>query len=214
MAPAFIIMALLTAGAVWIIRQLQSARCPSETFLDGAGQAGMVLQAVPIFLASIGCAFFAVNWLVHAMPLLREFSGQHGERAYRRLQRQVAKFSLVMAAIMLPIVAAASLTQYCLTPSAILYQPWPWSGLRHYSWQDVKEVETICTRGRRGGWEGSFFLVMRDGADFDLMAWPRSTVRAYPAIAHALNGVDFRFDATRVDPQCGVPFMGLLIQRP
>ena len=72
----------------------------------------------------------------------------------------------------------------------------------------------MCTRGRRGGWNSSFFLITRDGASFDSMDWPRSAVRAYPEIVRALEGVDFAFDAERVNPGCDVPYINLLVRRP
>lgn len=218
LAPALAIMPLLTLGVLWLIQKLQSTRCPAETFLSGSGRAAMAVQAVPILLASIGFAFLAVNWFVHLAPPLRDFfdrdAQRHGAPGYRQSQRSIARFSLVVLSVMLPISAAASLSQYCLAPQDILYQPWPWTGLRHYSWQDVRKVETICTRGRRGGWNGSFSLILRDGSGFDIMGWPRSAVGAYPAIVSALEGVDFAFDAERVSPGCDAPYVDLLLRRP
>jgi hypothetical protein len=157
-APAFVVMGLLSVSVIWLIQQLQSTRCPSETFLNGAGQVATIVQAVPIFLGSIGLALLSVNWLVHLAPLKRSFdreARQHGEPGYERSQRSLAKFSFIVLAIMSPVIIAASFCQYCLTPGQILYQPWPWTGLRQYSWQDVHAVETVCTHGRRGGWNGS-----------------------------------------------------------
>jgi len=217
-APAFVVMGLLSVSVIWLIQQLQSTRCPYGTFLAGSGQAATIVQAVPILLGSIGLALLSVNWLIHLAPPLRRFfdreARQHGEPGYERSQRSLAKFSTIVLAIMSPITMAASFCQYCLTPEQILYQPWPWTGLRQYSWQDVRAVETVCTHGRRGGWNGSLFLIMRDEASFDIMDWPRSTVRAYPDIVRALDGVDFVFDATQVRPGCNVPYVNLLIRRP
>src|SRR5271163_1569351 len=88
LALAFGIMAMFTLGVVWLILQLQSTRCTAGTFLSGSGQGAMVVQAVPIFLASIGFAFLAVNWLVYAR--------RHGQPSYRQSQRSIRNFSLVV----------------------------------------------------------------------------------------------------------------------
>ena len=139
---------------------------------------------------------------------------KHAEASYRQSQRTMIKFSVVTLLVMLPISVAASFSQYCLTPREILYQPWPWTGLEHYSWKDVAMIETSCARGGRGGWNTSFFLIMKDNANFDLMVWPRSLDRAYPEIVYALSDVEFTFNSARVSPGCDVPFVHLLLRRP
>jgi hypothetical protein len=215
--PGIALMTGLSLGAMWLIGQLQSLRCPSGTFLAGSGQAATVFQIVPIMIASIGFGFVGANGFAHSIPPLRRFSDRdaqrHGEAGYRRSQRQLMKVSLAVLAIALPIVAAAALSQYCLLAQGIQYQPWPWTGLRPYSWGDVATIETTCTRGR-SSWHASFFLVMRDGAKFDIMTWPSSTVRVYPEIASALKGVDFTFDAQGVRRGCDLPYRDLLLVRP
>jgi hypothetical protein len=217
-APAFVIMGMLSVGVVWLVQQTQSMRCPSATLLYGSGQVATIVQVIPVVLASIGFGLLAVNRLAHRIPPLRRFfdrdARQYGEPDYQRSQHRLTKFSFVVLALMLPISAVASFSQYCLFPQAVLYQPWPWTGLIRYSWQDVRTVETVCTRGSRGGWNGSFFLIMRDGVSFGIMVWPRSVARAYPEIVRALDGVDFAFDAERVRPGCDVPYAKLLVRRP
>jgi hypothetical protein len=64
------------------------------------------------------------------------------------------------------------------------------------------------------GWNASFFLILRDGAKFDIMTWPRSTLRVYPEIASALKGVDFAFDTQGVRRGCDLPYRDLLLVRP
>jgi hypothetical protein len=46
------------------------------------------------------------------------------------------------------------------------------------------------------------------------MSWPSATVRAYPAIAEALRGHDFAFDATGVAPGCPEPYLGIMTRHP
>lgn len=219
--PAFMVMGLLSAGTIWLIQRAQSTRCPSMTFLSGSGQVASIVQIIPVLVASIGFAFLTVNRLAHAVPPIRHFfdrnARNHGERNYERSQRSLARFSFIILAAMAPITIAASFCQYCIGPNGIAYQSWPWSGLRHYSWTDVQEVKTSCTRQRSRtgtGWSASFVFILRDGMSFDIMEWPRSTARAYPDIVRALDGIDFAFDASRVNADCAVPYMNLLIRRP
>jgi hypothetical protein len=215
--PAFGLTAIISVSAIWLIQQAQSARCPRDTFLAGSGQIATIFQIVPILLGSMPVSFLAINWFVHLLPASRDFFGRnarlHGEAGYSRAQASLAKLSLVVVAVALPISMASSSVQYCLTPHEILYQPWPLTGLRQYAWQDLATVETSCTRDR-GGWHGSLFLIMRDGASFDVMAWPKSLSRIYPKLVAALKDVDFTFDGSRVDPRCDSPYRNLLVWRP
>jgi len=59
--PAFALMVGISAGAVRLIQQLQSWRCPAGTFLYASGQGATARQIIPIFLALIGFGFFAIN---------------------------------------------------------------------------------------------------------------------------------------------------------
>jgi len=217
-APAFGAMAGISVGVMWVIQQFQSMRCPAGTFLCSSGRAAEIAQICPIFIASVGFSLLGVNWLAYRIPPVRRFfdrnAREHGEPAYQRSQRGIAKLSAVLLMIMLPLTVAASFSQYCLQAQGILYQPWPWTGLRHYAWGDVASIETSCTRSGRGGWNGSFFLTMRDGASFDIMAWPRSVENVYPQIVRALSGVEFVFNSNDVKPGCAVPYVNLLVQRP
>lgn len=217
-APAFATMAGLSISAIWLIQQWQSLRCPAGTFLVGSGQGATAFQIIPILFASMGLGFLSVNWVVHLIPPLRDFfdrnARRHGESSYRRAQRALAKLSVIMLSIMLPISIAASFSQYCLAEREILYQAWPWTGLHQYSWQDVAAIETSCTRGTKGGWNPSLFLVTRDGASFDIMAWTGAAIRAYPDMARALASIDFAFSAKNVSPNCPRAYADLLTRRP
>jgi hypothetical protein len=215
--PAFGLMGGITIGLVWLLQRLQEARCPEGTFLFGSGQFALIFQVIPIMLGSIGVGFLAVNWIAHSIPPVRRFfdrdARQHGERRYRATQRSMLKFSAITLGICLAISVAGSLSQYCLLSDQVLYQRWPWVGMQRYSWHDIRKIETSCTRGK-GGWGGSFFLVMRDGSRFDLWTWPRAVVQVYPDIARSLKDVDFVFDSSGVRPGCNVPYLALLTHRP
>src|SRR5262249_61047571 len=128
-------------------------------------------------------------------------------------QRGLMRFSLILLLITLPISIAASLSQYCLLERGILYQVGPWSGLRSYSWSDVSKIETRCARSK-GAWSGSYVLIMRDGASFDVMTWPGSFGRAYPDMARALHGADFIFNSEGVGSGCAHANVDFLRRRP
>ena len=217
LVPAFALMGAISVGLVSLLQQWQSARCPAGTFLFGSGQVATALQAVPIFLGSIGISFFAVNRIAHSIPPVRDFfdrdARRQGEPGYAASQRGLLRFSLATLALAWAIGAAASLSQYCLSGDQVLYQRWPWSGLQQHSWHDIAGIETSCARSKNS-WNGHFFLVMRDGSRFDLMAWPRALVRVYPEIRAALKDVDFSFDSRGVQPGCDVPYLALLTRQP
>ena len=59
LVPAFALMGVISVSVVWLLEQLQSARCPEGTFFLGSGQVAMAFQAIPIFLGSIGISFLA-----------------------------------------------------------------------------------------------------------------------------------------------------------
>ena len=214
---AFAIMAVISIAAGWLIQQLQSLRCPSGTFLVGSGGVASICQIIPIYIASIGFGFLIVNWLSQLMPPVREFFDRdalrHGVPGYQKAQQGLLRFSVIISAIALPMIVAASLSQYCMLSGAIFYQPWPWTGLKHYAWHDVTKIETRC-HFSKGKWNGSFFLIMNDGSNFDIMAWPGASVRAYPEIVSALKNVNFSFDSTNVRPDCEVWYVDLLTRRP
>jgi len=215
--PAFAVIGAISVAVVWLLQRLQSARCPDGAFLVGSGQVATIFQTIPIFMGAIGISFFAVNWVAHSITPVSDFfdrdARQQGAPGYRASQRGLLTFSAVTLALALAISGGASLSQYCLLEDQVLYQPGPWTGMRPYSWSDVATIETSCTRSK-SSWDGHFFLIMRDGSRFDLMAWPRALVRVYPEIARALKGVDFAFDSSGVRPGCDLPYLAVLTRRP
>ena len=217
LVPAFALMGAISVGLVWLLQQWQSARCPAGTFLFGSGQVATALQAVPIFLGSIGISFVAVNWIAHSVPPARDFfdrdARRRGEPGYAATQRGLPRFSLATLALAWAVGAAASLSQYCLSGDRVLYQRWPWSGLQQHSWHDIAGIETSCFRSK-SSWTGHFFLTLRDGSRFDLMAWPRAFVRVYPEIQAALEDGHFSFDSRGVMPGCDLSYRAVLTRRP
>ncbi len=222
----FAVTAAICFAAAWLIEQLQSLRCPAGTFLLGSGDFARMLQRFPILFASFFLGILTVEWFIHSTQRLHRFklglmrfSPQRDyELRYRTFQRDVMRFSLIVLSIMLPISAAASLSQYCLLQQEILYQPRPWTGLEPYSWSEVAKIETTCSGGGKGGWKGFFDVVMRDGARLEIAVppfwslWSPPLLRAYPEIARALDGVEFAFNSKDVSPGC--PYARVLLRRP
>jgi hypothetical protein len=215
--PAFAIMGAISLAATWLVQQWQSLRCPANAFLVASGQEATILQIIPIMIASIGFGLLCTNWIAHLIPSLRKFfdrdAEQHNQPGYQRSQQSLMRFSLIVLVIMLPVSIAASLCQYCLSEQGILYQAWPWTGLRSYSWSEVSTIETRCSRGK-GSWSGSYVLIMRDGASFDVMTWPRSFARVYTDMVRALRGAEFTFNSDGVSPGCAHPNVDFLRRRP
>ena len=219
----FALLGLALAGVAWIamawtMQQFQAARCPQDTFFWASNQVPTALQIVPLFFPALGVGFLTANWLIAAIPGGRDFFNQPRKPGPDRggEQRQLIKFSLMLLLVTLPISVSASLCQFCLQPHAIAYQPYPWTGFRQYTWEDVSAVTATCrySRGRFTGWRKQFILEMRDGPVLDLMAWPTAAIRASPSIAQALHGHEFRFDVAGVAPGCPEPYLGMLSHRP
>jgi hypothetical protein len=198
MAASLAIAGGLTAAVLWLVQRLQGARCPAGTFLYGSGGIATVVQYVAIILAALAWGVLAANFLAREAGPQRELLG----------------FCVLLSAAALPAAGAAALCQYCLFADGISDQPYPWTGLGRYRWQDVAAIETSCARGRRGGWSGSFVLVLGDGARFDIMAWPRAATRAYPDLVAALAHGNFTFDRSGVRAGCDVPYREMLTRRP
>jgi hypothetical protein len=197
---------------VWVMQRLQAARCPVGTFFWASNQAATALQVIPLALPALSVGFLIASWV---LPERLPQSRNPGAVAARE-RRQMVKLSLILFALALPISLAASLCQFCLGPQAVAYQATPWSGFRQYGWEDVASVTATChyRRGRYAGWMKQLIVAMRDDAAIDLMTWPAATVRAYPAIAEALRGHDFTFDAKGVAPRCPEPYLSILSRRP
>ena len=219
----FAALGLALAGLAWLaiawaMLRLQAARCPADTFLCASGQIATAVQIVPLFLPALGVGFLIATWLAASLPAGRIGLPQTGRAGGSRAgdQAQMLKLSLILLAVALPISFAASFSQFCLGGGAIAYRAAPWSGFRTYEWEDVASVTATChyRRGRYQGWTKQLILTLRDGAAFDLMSWPSATVRAYPAIADALRGHDFAFDAKGVARRCPEPYLGILTRRP
>jgi hypothetical protein len=205
-------------GLALLTQQFQAARCPHDTFFWASNQVSTALQIVPLLFPALGVGFLTANWLIASIPGGRDFFNQSRKPGPDRIgeQRQLIKFCLMLLLVTLPISLSASLCQFCLQPHAISYQPYPWTGFRQYTWDDVSTVTATCrySRGRYTGWRKQFILEMRDGAALDLMTWPTAAVRASPAIAQALRGHEFRFDAAGVALGCPEPYLGMLTLRP
>jgi hypothetical protein len=221
----FAVLGLTLAGLAWIamawlMQRFQATRCPDDTFLWASSQIATALQFVPLFFPSLAMSFLAANWVVASIPgapqFFDRFAAGKTDANYGRAQRPLIKFCLMLSALALPVSVGAGLCQFCLQPDAIVYQPDPWTGFRHYVWQDVAAVTTTCHYhgGRSAGWNRQFILTMRDGAAMDVMTWPAAAQRAYPALARALHGQAFSFDSSGVERGCPRRYLSMLTQRP
>jgi hypothetical protein len=209
---------ILWFAMAWLMQRFQAMRCPDATFFWASNQIATALQVVPLFFPAIGVGFLLAHWIASSLPAGISPLHPSGAPAARRAdeRRQTIRLSLIMLALTLPISFAASLCQFCLEPQAIHYQAAPWSGFRTYGWDEVSSVIATChyRRGRSSGWTKQFIVTMRDGAAIDLMTWPAAALRAYPAIAQALRGQEFSFDASGVSPRCPELYLSILRRRP
>ncbi len=219
----FAVLGLALAGIAWIamawlMQRLQAARCPQDAFCWASSQIATALQVAPLAFPSLGPGFLAANWIAASIPGGGQFFNQARDAGPNdpAVPRQLLKFCSMLLAATLPVSFAASLCLFCLQPQAIAYQPYPWTGLRHYAWQDVVTLTADCRyrSGRYAGWYKQLILGMRDGAALDLMTWPAAAVRAYPKIARALHGQAYSFDKSGVDRGCPPPYLRMLTERP
>jgi len=203
------------AAMAWLLQRLQALRCPDDTFFRASNQVPSALQIVPLFFPALCLGFLAANRIAASIPGGREFfhqSTKPGDPIGE--QRQLIQFSLIALLATAPVSLGASLSQFCLTPSAVLDRSW--TGSRRYAWEDVSSVTATCrySHGRYPGWRKKYVVQMRDGAALDLMTWPAAAARAYPSVTEALHGQNFRFDASGVAPKCPEPYLGILSRRP
>lgn len=216
--PAIAIAGCISFGLLWLIQQFQSLRCPSGTFLSGSDRFASIIQLIPAMIASIPPGCIVANWLAHVGKSARNFfdraAATYSEPGYYKSQRQLLVGTVVVFACAMPLSFGAAFSQFCLAQEGVSYQPWPWSGLRHYFWNDVSAIETNCARGSKGGWDTSFVMILRDGARFDIMEWPKHFGAAYPTLSRALHSVPFLFDSSGVRFGCNVPYVNLLVERP
>jgi hypothetical protein len=198
----------------WLMRRFQAMRCPDATFFWASNQIATALQVVPLAFPAIGAGFLIASSIRVGLDPIHPSATPSARRAVEG--RQMIKLSLIMLTLALPISFAASLCQFCLEPQGIVYQANPWSGFREHGWEDVASVTTTCgyRSGPRAGWTKQLIVAMRDGAAIDLMTWPAAALRAYPAIAQALHGQEFSFDASGVARQCPEPYHSMLTRRP
>lgn len=216
-------MGLTFAGVAWLamawlMQRFQALRCPEDTFFWASNQIPTALQVVPLCFPALGLGFLAANRLFTVLPARpgRSTGPQLPGADGAREQGQMIKATSILLLVTLPVSFAASLCQFCLEPQGILYQATPSSGLQRYGWDDVSSVTATCRydRGRYAGWRKQYLLTLRDRAALDLMTWPAAAVRAYPAVADALRGQEFSYDASGVASGCPQPYLGMFAHRP
>lgn len=210
----FVAAIAIWAGANWLIGQVQRLRCPEETFLAGSGHIASILQTLPVLFASFGFGFFGVGVLVRSIPIAWNFFGKiwKNRDACRKDQKSILLLSTIIAVPALLVALPAASSQFCLATDSVLYQAWPWSGLKRYPWDDVTVVVAGCERGK-GGWKPSFSLTLKDGSNLDIMATRSDTaVQALPKIARALTAVRFALHPSELS-RCDFPNLDLFRRR-
>jgi hypothetical protein len=180
---------------------LQAARCPAGTFLWGSTPWSLAFQLIPLFAVGGGLGWLTIRRVAHVMAMRRRpvapAVAQRAEARHLRSQSLPARITTIMAVVALPLVGAASLSQFCLAGTAVAYQPRPWMSLERYSWDDVAAITASCRRSR-GGCNPSYVITLRDGKSFDIMTWPRAALKVYSQMSDALRGRSFTFDSSAV----------------
>jgi hypothetical protein len=212
-------MMLLTAIAMGIagrtILSLQHDVCPQYTFLVGTVSQG--LDAIVIFVA-------AVLVILLVRPYFNDLTARvkHRDESTTDLPRGRFYAGLIAAGLFVPAYAWVCWSQYCATPDGLYVRRTPTQSLQRYGWEQVATIKTECQIGARRSAITAFKVTMADGERFDLVDGPsywlwtpsKSFPSAYPALARALHGRPFRFDAHDVLQSCPTPDRRLFANRP
>ena len=218
LALAFGLIGALWVGIAWAVTGLQAARCPAAAFLSGSPKLASIFLMVAPGFAAIGPGFIAANWLTGLAPASRGFfDGDPQLRHAARVRRGQAWLLWLSAALLIAgvsVSAVASFSQFCLTPQGIYDRTALWDAMRFAPWSDVTRIVTGCERGSKGTWNTSYRLSLASGRSLDIMDGTAPVWRAQAPLTAALHPYAFAFDASRVDPSCGVGAVQLLTQRP
>jgi len=216
MLGVVLVLAAASLGELWLFNWLSSAQCPSETFFDGlTAPYGLVGLIVATFLLMCFSLFAAIQ----TMSSVRERLFISANPAARIVPwTKSGGFPLI---IMMVIACAyggyAIVTPFCLTPQGITYRDRPWGAMKVHSWNDLSSIETAC-EPYRNGWSLSYRLTVNDGTKLNILgndlADDGTFYANFAKLDRALNGHSYRFDATRVNPQCADPNVDYVKSRP
>ncbi len=179
-----LVVPLFLDGGVSLLGALQSAACPPGTFLGGM----LHFEFTEFLIVLIAVDVLCLAGLIGLRP--------RGTRTH--------PFVLPLATALPPMALLAVMTafsQFCLTPDAVFYRPWPWRAPARYAWHDIARIETSCYYRRYADWRVGYVLTMKDGTGIDIIGGG-DVAQAYPKLVHALSGVPFAFDASRARRYC------------
>lgn len=211
----------LVFGALKLAHIVQRSLCPAGTYLTGSLQ--NLAEEASLVGTSLALYFLIRNRLVWHTPIFRRVFSLHRSISDRRKStRRIVQIVLSVLAVLLVISSILFATsEFCLVPERIFVRQWPWTKVRQYRWTDVRLVWTSCSFVRVFGgrfihsyWDASFFLVMSDGTALNIISAEPYISRAFPNLAHSLNGASFEFNATHVSTDCGHRDANLLRRRP
>lgn len=202
---------------MWAVSSLQAMRCPANAFLSGSPKIASIFLAVAPGFAAIGPGFIAANWLTGLTAASRAFFDGDPELrrapAVRRSQTILLQLSAALLVAGVAVSSVASFSQFCLAPQGIYDRAGLWDSMRFSPWSDVTRIDTGCEWGSKS-WLTSYRMSLVDGRSLDIMDGTAPVWRAQAQVTAALHPYAFTFDASRVDPRCGVGYLRLLTQRP
>lgn len=211
-------------GVLWFlcsqaVGALQAGRCPTTAFASGSPRVAAIFVMLAPGFATIGAGFIAANVVTGMLPATRRFfDGDANLRKTGPFQRDQALFmcfALALAVAGLLVSFIASHAQFCLTPSTILNRSAAWEPMRSYPWSAVRSVTTSCRKGSKGSWDVEYQLGFLDGRRLDIGGGASGNAwKSQGQIFKELHPVGFRFDASRVGPDCGAENVNMLLQRP
>jgi hypothetical protein len=193
------------AGIWYLIAQgflkYQAALRPADAFLFSGTRVGNILLFVPPIFPSLGLGLMVGNVLEKLILTASAECALERQAVYRSAQIGLAKFSLILAAVALPLGFAGTNNYWALAPSRIDYRGMFSVSTSHYRWLDVTRIETGCSVGKTLSYH--FVLTLHEGPSIDLMEEsPSAFVAAYPEIQSSLRGQRYAFSNAGLSP-CG-----------
>ncbi len=187
-------------GSAWAlalsILHFRQAGMPSDAFLYGGTRYGLIFLALGVLIASIGPGLLLANLVGLVISPLRraldrEAAAGRSER-FGRASRDLLVASCAIMAVAYPIALLGGVNGFALSKEGIFYRAPLSVAVKHYRWDQVKQIVTQCYYAR--GYTTTFELHLDDGASFDLTQSSLWDFRfAYPDIVRMLRGVRYSF---------------------
>jgi hypothetical protein len=205
-------------GFGWLFDRVHAARCPAGTFFAGSNFTVVTILGRLLFVGV--CPGVAI-WLVGLIPGAQStWDGWAKIITFRKLKATSALIAVVSAIVSIPLTVPDLFDQKCLTPVEIWNQVSPWGGFKRYRWADVDTLAISCidvSSGHSGAptWLATPELRMKDGTRMllgDMVV--NEDIPAYPQVARALHGHDFKFDTSEVATGCNADALPMLLRHP